>query len=474
MKVQQLVQGATPASTSSSRASRAGTADGKPSDFAGALSEARKKPDAKAPEADAPPAKKPATAKKPKPQENQSNEERQEDRATERDAVPTAAADGQVDQPAESVEGDEPVAPDEPAASDVERADEKPGLDAVVQLVAQPIVATPQDLEPTADDAADDAVTVTLSAPRLPKAVSAVPQEQRPSAETELPALAAKLTGAILGDDGVEQEAAAAPIALQDIESSLEEEARPIARAPEAPRPLNAQGAPLFDDKTHDDVVAQAEQAADDAPQTPSQVALTAETLVAADAVPAGQAGVSAAQDMTAAAPTVHVQPEIAKTQATPASPAAATPAPMPPQAHFVEANHPTIVTAIRGELLPQGGTMNLRLDPPELGALQVLVHMQDGVMTASFQTSSDDATKLLSHSLSQLKSVLESQGVSVEKLQVTQAPKEQQASNQGENRDHQRDQHDDAHRQEQQRKEMLRRMWRRLANGSDPLDLVA
>ena len=71
-----------------------------------------------------------------------------------------------------------------------------------------------------------------------------------------------------------------------------------------------------------------------------------------------------------------------------------------------------------------------IRLDPPELGALQVLVHMRDGAMTASFQTSSDDATKLLSHSLGQLKQVLESQGVSVDKLHVQQAPRDQQASN--------------------------------------------
>ncbi|MDQ3440970.1 MAG: flagellar hook-length control protein FliK, partial [Planctomycetota bacterium] len=96
-----------------------------------------------------------------------------------------------------------------------------------------------------------------------------------------------------------------------------------------------------------------------------------------------------------------------------------------------------------------------------------------DGVMTASFHTSNDDATKLLSHSLSQLKQVLESQGVSVERLQVSQTPKEQQARN-DDPREQPRDQQDDAHRQEQQRKDMLRRMWRRLSNGSDPLDLVA
>ena len=84
----------------------------------------------------------------------------------------------------------------------------------------------------------------------------------------------------------------------------------------------------------------------------------------------------------------------------------------------------------MRGQLLPDGGTMHIRLDPPELGALQVSVHMQDGVMSASFQTSNDDATRLLSHSLGQLKHMLETQGVSVDKLHVTQTPRDQQSSN--------------------------------------------
>jgi len=176
-------------------------------------------------------------------------------------------------------------------------------------------------------------------------------------------------------------------------------------------------------------------------------------------------------KDATATLTPTQVQPEPAKAQATaPHAPAAPPP---PPQAQFAEVNHPKIVTAMRGELLPHGGTMQIRLDPPELGALQVLVHMQDGVMTASFQTSNDDATKLLSHSLSQLKAVLESQGVSVEKLQVQQSPRDHQAQQDDPNQQ-QRDQQGDAHRQEQQRKEMLRRMWRKLSIGSDPLDLVA
>jgi flagellar hook-length control protein FliK len=151
----------------------------------------------------------------------------------------------------------------------------------------------------------------------------------------------------------------------------------------------------------------------------------------------------------------------------------APTPAPAAPEAQFAVDNHPRILTGIHGQLLPNGGTMHIRLDPPELGALQVTVHMRDGVMTAAFETSSDDATRLLSHSLTQLKHVLESQGVSVEKLHVQQSPRDQQSSN-DESRQQRNPFEDSASRQEQQRREMLRRMWRRLREGSDPLDMVA
>lgn len=153
--------------------------------------------------------------------------------------------------------------------------------------------------------------------------------------------------------------------------------------------------------------------------------------------------------------------------------PAPPTP-PAPPEAQFAEANHASIVTAMHGQLLPDGGTMHIRLDPPELGALQVSVHMQDGVMTASFQTSNDEATKLLSHSMAQLKNALESQGVTVDKMHVSQAPRDQQASNEDTRQQQQNASDNPSARQEQQRREILQRMWRRLTNGSDPLDMVA
>jgi flagellar hook-length control protein FliK len=145
----------------------------------------------------------------------------------------------------------------------------------------------------------------------------------------------------------------------------------------------------------------------------------------------------------------------------------------------FAEVNHPPIVSTVRGQLLPSGGTMQIRLDPPELGALLIQVTVRDGLMAASFQTSNPEATQLLSHSLTQLKHSLENQGVSVDRLQVAQAPRGERSDNstdrnpQQHNGQHNSSAFDASRQNDQQRREMLRRMWARLGVG-DPLDLVA
>lgn len=155
----------------------------------------------------------------------------------------------------------------------------------------------------------------------------------------------------------------------------------------------------------------------------------------------------------------------------------AAPPAPEPtPEARFAEVNHPRILTGLHGELLSNGGSMHLRLDPPELGDLQISVHMRDGMMTAAFQTSNEQATRLLSHSLTDLRSMLESQGVSVEKLHVQQLPREQQTGNDAQHQQQQRpptQEEQQSARREQQRKEMLQKMWQKLMGGG-PVDMVA
>lgn len=172
----------------------------------------------------------------------------------------------------------------------------------------------------------------------------------------------------------------------------------------------------------------------------------------------------------------LHAAPST--THAAPASPQITTQAapPPPPEVRFAEANHTNIVNDVRTQLLPGGGSMKIRLDPPELGALQVSAEMRDGTLNVTFQTSNDDATRLLSHSLSQLKTALESQGVNVDRIQVQQSPKDQQASNQNgqsQQQEQSRQNQQEAQR-EQQRREMLERMWRRVSGVPDPVDLVA
>lgn len=144
------------------------------------------------------------------------------------------------------------------------------------------------------------------------------------------------------------------------------------------------------------------------------------------------------------------------------------------PEQRFAADNIDKIVTSVHTELLPKGGSMQLRLDPPEMGALSVTVRMNEGVLSASFQTSNDEATKLLSHSMGQLKTALETMGVTVDKISVRQsAPAESTPQGQQGDGQHQHA-HDHPARQEQQRRKMLQRMWRKLAIGSDPLDMVA
>ncbi len=55
---------------------------------------------------------------------------------------------------------------------------------------------------------------------------------------------------------------------------------------------------------------------------------------------------------------------------------------------------------------------------------MQVTVHVRDGSVSASFETNNDDATRLLSHSLGELKSSLESTGITVDRMHVQQSPK--------------------------------------------------
>ncbi len=251
-----------------------------------------------------------------------------------------------------------------------------------------------------------------------------------------------------------------------------------VAKASASGRSRTPVVAPLDDQSSATPVIAQNVQAKISPPTVVVGAGEAAQAIsfnpTAADAVGADKhaetpdAGTAPSQSLLAAGSTPHAPvASHAQSAATP------TPEPLPPEARFADANHASIISDVRTRLLPHGGSMQIRLDPPELGALQVSVEMRDGSMTATFQTSNEDATRLLSHSLGQLKTALEAQGVIVEKIQVQQAPKNQPSQSQEEQSPQQH--RDEANaRQEQQRREILNRMWRRVSGGSDPVDLVA
>ena len=86
----------------------------------------------------------------------------------------------------------------------------------------------------------------------------------------------------------------------------------------------------------------------------------------------------------------------------------------------------PTTGRVIRGlatMLSQRGGNMTMRLDPPALGQLRVQMTIARGAVTADFQPSTPEAQALLDRSIATLRSALESQGLTVERLTVHAAP---------------------------------------------------
>jgi flagellar hook-length control protein FliK len=66
-----------------------------------------------------------------------------------------------------------------------------------------------------------------------------------------------------------------------------------------------------------------------------------------------------------------------------------------------------------------RGGVMTMRLNPPELGEVRVQMTLSRGVVSAEFQASTTQAHALLDRSLTALRSALEGQGLTVDRLNV-------------------------------------------------------
>lgn len=86
------------------------------------------------------------------------------------------------------------------------------------------------------------------------------------------------------------------------------------------------------------------------------------------------------------------------------------------------------VVRGLRGVVNQHGGSVTLRLHPPDFGFVRVQMNLQDGTVNATIQSEHAAVRAMLSQQLSHLRHSLETQGLFVERLSV-QAPQPQQVS---------------------------------------------
>ncbi|MGN6367264.1 MAG: flagellar hook-length control protein FliK [Phycisphaerae bacterium] len=143
------------------------------------------------------------------------------------------------------------------------------------------------------------------------------------------------------------------------------------------------------------------------------------------------------------------------------------------------------IVLGLRTKMDATHSKAEISLNPPNLGTLHVSVSLQNGSVTAQFQSSSEVVRDLLKGNMERLKSVLESQGVTVDKLAVG-APQDKtemasaapgtaqthQSANDGRSAG-QYSQDSQQNRKRSQDPGAFARTWQQ-ANAKAPIDLVA
>ena len=78
------------------------------------------------------------------------------------------------------------------------------------------------------------------------------------------------------------------------------------------------------------------------------------------------------------------------------------------------------IARGIQTAINQRGGTVRLRLTPPELGTVRIELQMKDGVVRANLSAPTESARTLLQHQLGSLRHALEGQGLVVDRLSVS------------------------------------------------------
>lgn len=82
-------------------------------------------------------------------------------------------------------------------------------------------------------------------------------------------------------------------------------------------------------------------------------------------------------------------------------------------------ANVGRVARGLHGAINQQGGSVTLRLAPPEIGFVRIDMDVKGGVAQVRLQAENESSTALLTRHLSTLKNAIESHGLTVERLDV-------------------------------------------------------
>jgi flagellar hook-length control protein FliK len=300
---------------------------------------------------------------------------------------------------------------DKPKASDAKQAAEDPksGKD---QMQASPDVPTDASEE---DDAAvalvpeeelGDASLVT----ELPVALKPVAEQGEeelpppPTSPEQLDVQASKAGEAVQAGGGTESSRSQPAKASAQTPSQVDvQSASPVVVEPAKP-----------DAGGDESLQSQTRQSREDSPDTAPSASSAGQGLKLD--LPATPAPSTAPTAQVGPVPTASLSPVApAVPQAT-----AAQPLPVPEQeATQDQANVARVVRGMQGALNQQGGSVTLRLTPPELGTVRIELALMQGTVNARFHTETESVRQLLTEQLAQLRAGLERQGLNVERLVV-------------------------------------------------------
>jgi flagellar hook-length control protein FliK len=325
-----------------------------------------------------------------------------------------AALDAEPSDPVSDGDVQPDAAADDPAARE--------DLPADVVPAAQVTTATPSPMISPVPKAAapEETTTAAASESAFPANFTDVTTSTPQAPDTKPSTLAkpAQQSASDLAAKAQQSKSDANPASPEDAEPALATDEAPEASPKPAPRPARL-------------AAAKPRELAHERPATPAPGNVP--TLATTQLPP----GLETASSQTLAANTpkpLQLPAEESPASSTPAQPTLTSPAPAAqPRAVRAESAQPAqdlptpdpqqtfdqIILGLHGKFDPRAGKAEIRLEPPNLGPVKVSVSLENGALTAEFQSSSDLVRGLLKDNMEKLKSVLESRGVAVDRLAV-------------------------------------------------------